>query len=105
MTGEEDHSNPGRSPEAQSSSSDRQLARKIALVDGMVLVQRLTKNIANVQTIKDLSELFHDKLSTLTEEYDEVILVFDTYKADSLKRMTMDRRRHGQITVQYQIKD
>ena len=88
-----------------SSSSHSRLARKVALVDGMVLVHKLTRTIATVSTIKNFSELFYKRLSALTEGYDEVILVFDTYKADSLKRMTRDRRRYEKYTTQYDIKD
>ena len=88
-----------------SSSSHSRLARKVALVDGMVLVHKLTRTIATVSTIKNFSELFYKRLSALTEGYDEMILVFDTYKADSLKRMTRERMRYEKYTTQYDIKD
>ena len=42
-------------------------SRKIALVDGMVLVQRLTKKPATVVTVKDLSVCFNDRLMSLVE--------------------------------------
>ena len=80
-------------------------SRKIALVDGMVLVQKLTKKPATVATVKDLSKWFYDRLMSLTRDYDEVILVFDTYKADSLKCTTREKRRQGKDPVQYQIRD
>ena len=41
----------------------------------------------------------------LTRDYDEVILVFDTYKAGSLKCATRDKRRQGKDQIQYQIRD
>jgi len=42
---------------------------------------------------------------SLARDYDEIILVFDTYKADSLKSTTREKRRQGKDPVQYQIKD
>lgn len=74
---------------------------KIAVVDGMVLLQKLTKKHASVVTVKDLSVYFNDRLVNLTRDFDEIILVFDTYKADSLKNRTRQKRRQ----VQYQVQD
>ena len=48
---------------------------KIALVDGMVLVQMLTNKPATVVTVKDLSVCFNDRLMFLTQDYDEIVLV------------------------------
>lgn len=64
---------------------------KMVLVDGMVLVQKLSKKTATVFTVKDLSGCFNDRLMQLTQDYDEIILVFDTYRADSLKSATRDK--------------
>ena len=87
------------------SSQDGHPNRKIALVDGMVVVQKLTKKPPTVVTLKDLSVWFYSKLMSLTRDYDEVILVFDTYKADSLKHLTREKRRKGKDPIPYQIKD
>lgn len=43
-----------------------QPSHKIALVDGMVLVQKLSKKPATVVTVKDLSHCFNDRLMSLT---------------------------------------
>ena len=51
----------------------------------MVLVQKMTTKPATVVTVKDLSVCINDRLLNLTRSYGEVILVFDTYKVDSLK--------------------
>jgi len=67
-------------------------SRKIALVDGMVLLQKITKKPATIVTVKDLSECFNDRRMSL-RDYDEIILVFDTYRDDSLKSATRDKRR------------
>ena len=79
--------------------------RKIAVVDGMVLVQQMTTKPAIVVTVKDLSVCFKDRLMNLTRSFDEVIIVFDTYKADSLKSTTRPKRRKGKDPVQYQVRD
>ncbi|KAJ8358104.1 hypothetical protein AAFF_G00034000 [Aldrovandia affinis] len=91
--------------ETLGSSQDGHGSRKIALVDGMVVVQKLTKKPATVVTVKDLSEWFYGRLMSLTRDYDEVVLVFDTYKPDSLKRITREKRRQGKDPIQYQIRD
>ena len=79
--------------------------RKIAVVDGMVRVQKMTTKPATVVTVKDLSVCFNDRLMILTRNFYEVILVFDTYKADSLKSITRKKRRKGKDPVQYQVRD
>jgi len=66
---------------------------KIALVDGMVLLQKMAKKPATVVTVKDLSECFNDRRMSLIQDYDEIVIVFDTYKNDSLKSATRDKRR------------
>ena len=43
-------------------------SRKIALVDGMVLVQKLSKKPETVVTVKDLSGFFNDRLMSLTRD-------------------------------------
>ena len=72
-------------------------SRTIALLDGMVLVQKLTKKPATVETVKDLSECFNNSLMSLKLEYDEVIL-------DSLRSATREKRRQGKDPIQYQIR-
>src|SRR6218665_1989388 len=63
-------------------------SRKIALVDGMVLLQQMTKRPATTVTVNALSECFNDRLMSLTRVYDEIILGFDTYRDRSLKSAT-----------------
>src|SRR6218665_450225 len=80
-------------------------SRKIALVDGMVLLQQMTKKPATIVTVKDLSECFNNRLMSLTRDYDEIILVLDTYRDYSLKSATRDKRRQGRAPIQYQVRD
>src|SRR6218665_1254008 len=81
------------------------LSRKIALVDGMVLLQQMTKKLGTIVTVKDLSECFNNRLTSLTRDYDEIIHVFDTYRDYSLKSATRDKRRQGRAPIQYQVRD
>jgi len=78
---------------------------KIAVVDRMVLVQMTTSKTGTFSTVKDVAQSFNEKLTSLTSGFDEVILVFDTYKSDSLKEKTRERRRQGKVPIQYQIAD
>jgi len=41
----------------------------------------------------------------LTRHFVEVIVVFDTYRADSLKNRTRQKRQKGTDSVQYQVRD
>lgn len=56
-------------------------------------------------TVKDLSVCFNDRLMNLTRHFDEVIVAFDAYRADSLKNRTRQKRRKGKDPVQYQVRD
>jgi hypothetical protein len=68
---------------AMGSSQEGHPISKIVLVDGMVIVQQLTKKPTTVITVKNLSEWFYDRVMFLNKDCNEVILVFDTYKPDS----------------------
>ena len=74
-------------------TSDEGEHPKIAVVDGMVIVQKLNIKGATVKTVRDLSICYNDRLMDITRDYDEVIVVFDTYKHDSLKSKTRERRQ------------
>ena len=78
---------------------------KIAVVDGMVLVQKMTIKKRTLSTVKDLAQSLNDRLTSLTAGFSEVILVFDTYKPDSLKNKTRERRRQRKAPIQYKIAD
>ena len=71
----------------------------------MVLVQKLSTRAASLETVKDLSVYFNDRLVDLTKDYDEVIVVFDTYRAGSLKKRTRQKRQKGNDPVKYQVRD
>jgi len=71
----------------------------------MVLVQQMAKKPGAISTVKYLGQHFNDRLLVLTADFDEVILVFDTYKADSLKQKTSEKWRQGKYPIPYQIAD
>ena len=104
---DEDHASQQKQPDEsiQTTTADADPCRRIAVVDAMVLVQKLSTKAAAVVTVKDLSVCFNDRLMNLTRHFDEVIVVFDTYKADSLKNRTREKRRKGKDPVQYQVQD
>ena len=55
-----------------SSSATSSTIPKIAIVDGMVLVLKMTKK-GTFSTVKDLAENFNDRLTSLTAGFSEVI--------------------------------
>ena len=70
------------------------------MVDGMVSVQKMTTKPATVVTVKDLCVCFNDSLMNLARSFDEVIVVFNTYKADSLKStIRQEAKRKGSNLV------
>ena len=80
--------------------------KRIAIVDGMVVVQKMTAmKKGSVKTVKDLGECFNERIMNLTAGFDEVIIVFDTYKADSLKKKTRQKRLQGRDPIQYHVTD
>ena len=52
-------------------------------------------------TVVDLSHSFNELLLSMTGKYDEIIIIFDTYKDVSLKYATREARLQGQRPVQY----
>ncbi len=63
--------------------------QKILIVDRMVLVQQMAKK-PGIRTVKYLVQQFKGRTLSLTKDFEEVILAFDTYKADSLKQQTRE---------------
>ena len=69
------------------------------------ITKQMAKKPGTISTDKDLGQHVNDRLLVLTAGFDEVILVFDTYKADSLKQKPREKRRQGKGPIQYQIAD
>ena len=76
---------------------------KVVIIDGMALVNS-NKKIKQMQTCKDFSNLFLDKLISITRNYNEVKLVFDRYQQNSLKTPTRLKRTSNKST-HYHIHD
>ena len=96
---------PGPQEQNELAETNESQGQKIAVVDGMVLVQKLYTKSASVNTVKDLSIYFNERLMNITRDYDEIIVAFDTYKEDSLKNKTRQRRQKEKAPVLYQVKD
>ena len=76
----------------------------MAIVDGMAELQALEKS-ADIKTCADLSRSFSSKMMNKFQQYDEVHIVFDTYKTESIKNMTRNKRLHGGNIAEYKIND
>ena len=74
-------------------TESRDVGRGIAVVDGMVILHKMQSTA--IGTVVDLSHCFNALLLSMTREYDEIILVFDTYKDVSLKYATREARLQG----------
>jgi len=77
VTTDTDHAHQQGQPDesTHSTTSHADNCQKIAVVDEMVLVQKLSKKAAAVVTVKDLSVCFNDRLMNLSRHSDEVIVV------------------------------
>ena len=61
---------------------------RIARINAVVEVQKLTPKPTCVNTCKDLAKYFISRIVKLTNKYDEVKVVFDKYEEDFLKQAT-----------------
>ena len=68
------------------------------IVDGMGLLNKLHK-CSEIKTVLDLANCFNNSLKTLTNGFENVVLVFDQYNIDegviSLKSSTWESRNKG----------
>ena len=79
------------------------MERGIAVVYDMIILHKMQSTA--VGTVVDLSHTFNYLLPSMTMEYDEIIIVFDTYRDVCLKYTTREARLQGQRPMQYQIHD
>ena len=59
------------------------MEKRIAVVDGIVILHKMKSSAFG--TVVDLNHSFNELMLSLTTEYDEIMLVFGTYKDVSLK--------------------
>ena len=71
----------------------------------MVVVEKLSAKVQSVKTVSEISMCFNNSILNLMKDFDEVIVVFDTYRDSSLKNRTRQKRRKGNDHVQYQVLD
>ena len=58
------------------------------------LVQKLATKSGSIDTVEDVCQQFNDRndrILMLTANFDEIILVFDSYKADLSKQKTREK--------------
>ena len=76
----------------QACSDNQDRNWRVAVVDAMAIVHKLDTRPQTVNTMQDLANLFVNKLTDLTGDYDEVVVVFDTYIDESLKENTREKK-------------
>ena len=76
-------------------TESRDVERGMAVVDGVVILHKMQSTALG--TVVDLRHNFNDLLPSATRDYDDIILVFDTYKDVSLKCGTIDARLQGSV--------
>ena len=59
-----------------------------------MLVQKLSAKVSSVETVKDISACFNNSILNITKAFDEAIVVYDTYRDNSLKNRTKGKRRN-----------
>ena len=70
---------------------------KIATIDGMVLVNRIKKDI-QITKYKDLAETFTCLVHLESNGYDKVRLMFNHYQENSIKDQTRNKSTQGNQT-------
>ncbi|MES9905751.1 MAG: hypothetical protein ABW168_24155 [Sedimenticola sp.] len=80
-------------------------SQKIAIFDGMVIVQKLETCSAAIMTVKDLGDCFIKAIMQEAANFNEIIVVVDTYTKHSIKAAVRELRNNGQVPVRYQVKD
>ena len=87
----------------ESSLDESTETRKVIILDGMAIVQKLKKT-KDTKTCRDLGEVFIKRVKLESRQYDEVYLIFDRYIEGSLKERTRHKRTGGK-GIQYKVTD
>ena len=72
-----------------------QIANRVAVVDAMVVVQKVIaheKKTEKIQTFLDFANAFLGRIDTMAKGFHEVRVVFDFYEQLSLKNATRKKR-------------
>ena len=78
--------------------------RAVVLVDGMALVQCISKS-SSMRTCQDFANVFLSMINEIASPHDELHLIFDTYKEDSLKNSTRSKRNQKYSGAAYHVSD
>ena len=79
--------------------------RKVIIIDGMAVVNRVNIKKSNIKSCADFSKCFLYIIDKEVADFDEVRVIFDHYKHDSLKNKTRSGRTKGRSSVQYKVLD
>ena len=78
--------------------------KKITILDGMYMLRKF-EDKHPFKTMKDMANSFAIKIQNELEKYDELVLVWDVYKENSLKKQTRLNRLKGNTHIRYQVRD
>ena len=96
--------NDTHSQEEPEEESAFHLSKKVAIIDGMAVLHKLKKPPA-VKNMRELADHFIQAVQAMSRDFEEVHLVFDVYKDQSLKSSTRDRRRGSGKEIAYKVAD
>ncbi|XP_066919527.1 uncharacterized protein [Clytia hemisphaerica] len=89
----------------QPESDLEEVVRKVAIVDGMAVVNRVDIKKRNIRSCADFASSFIEIIDNDTADFDEVRIIFDEYRSKSLKNSTRANRTKGCSSVHYKVTD
>ena len=72
-------------------------------MDAMAIVQGGDIKALKLKTCEDIENVFFNKITSLTKGFQQIYIVFGTYKEHSLKFATRERRRRGENAIKYKV--
>ena len=87
-----------------SASEKQQPTNRVLIVDAMAVVQSMKKT-PKMTKICHLKEAFVTRISRMSDNYDEVRVLFDRYVKDSLKAKTRAKRATSSVPCSYEVHD
>ena len=77
---------------------DESLAHRVIIIGRMAVVNSISKT-EKIKTCQDLANVFIQMICNMSNQYDEVRLVFDRYISTSLKEQMRTRGRRGSLHI------
>lgn len=76
----------------------------VAIIDGMAELHAVNKT-SSIRTCEDLAKSFVARIQNKYWKYDHIHLIFDTYKKESIKTATRQKRLQDMSSTQYKVSD